>query len=75
MDQPAWDQISQEGKSFVRKLLEKNPITRLTAELALKDPWIQKYSGRNDVDLPTLSKTLNNMRTFRAGMKLQEATW
>ncbi len=31
MNQPIWDQISQEGKSFVRKLLEKNPITRLTA--------------------------------------------
>lgn len=48
---------------------------RPSAEEAIQDPWIQNYRQQVKVDLPNLIRSLNNMKTFRAGKKLQEATW
>ena len=35
-----WADISEEGKQFVRQLLEVNPSKRLQAEQALDHPWM-----------------------------------
>lgn len=32
---------------------------------ALQDPWITKYADKQNCDMPTLAKSLNNMRNFR----------
>jgi calcium-dependent protein kinase len=42
-------------------LLQKDPNKRLSAEEALNDPWVQTYSEKSEVDLPTLAKSLNNL--------------
>ncbi|XP_043572580.1 calcium/calmodulin-dependent protein kinase type 1-like [Chiloscyllium plagiosum] len=39
-DSPFWDDISEQAKSFVRHLLEKDPKKRFTCEQALRHPWI-----------------------------------
>ncbi|GCC29466.1 hypothetical protein chiPu_0007908 [Chiloscyllium punctatum] len=39
-DSPFWDDISEQAKSFVRHLLEKDPTKRFTCEQALRHPWI-----------------------------------
>jgi len=41
-----WGGITEEAKDLVKKLLDIDPKTRLTAEQALKHPWIEsKVSG------------------------------
>jgi len=39
-----WIGISDEAKDLVKKLLDINPITRITAEQALHHPWIKGYT-------------------------------
>lgn len=38
-DDPIWEEISDEAKDFVAKLLTVNSEERLTADEALKHPW------------------------------------
>jgi len=40
--QPHWDRISSLSRSFISALMEVDPLKRLTAEQALKHPWIAK---------------------------------
>ena len=35
-----WENISENCKDFIKKLLVKNPKDRMTANEALKHPWI-----------------------------------
>ncbi len=35
-----WPRISSNANHLVRNLLERNPVTRLTAEAALRHPWL-----------------------------------
>jgi calcium-dependent protein kinase len=35
-----WDKISEEAKSLIKKMLTYDPKKRISAELALADPWI-----------------------------------
>eukprot|EP00088_Acartia_fossae_P060496 TRINITY_DN7245_c2_g1_i10.p1 TRINITY_DN7245_c2_g1~~TRINITY_DN7245_c2_g1_i10.p1 ORF type:complete len:532 (-),score=130.17 TRINITY_DN7245_c2_g1_i10:305-1900(-) len=39
-----WEDVSIEAKDFVRRLMNVNPGRRLTAEEALKHPWIVRYT-------------------------------
>lgn len=40
-----WDRIGAEAKDFVKRLLDMDENRRMTAEVALKHPWIQMRSG------------------------------
>jgi serine/threonine protein kinase len=37
---PVWEKISLQCKGFIKKLLAKDPVTRLSATEALADPWL-----------------------------------
>jgi len=39
-----WDKVSQSAKDFCQALMQKKPKDRLSAEQALKHPWIQNHS-------------------------------
>jgi serine/threonine protein kinase len=43
---PEWDEISEEAKQLIAKLLARDPAKRLMANQILRDPWI---SGAPDV--------------------------
>ena len=40
---PYWDNVSEQAKDFIRKLLVIDSSKRLTAEQALNHPWIQVF--------------------------------
>ncbi|KMT09610.1 hypothetical protein BVRB_6g130630 [Beta vulgaris subsp. vulgaris] len=57
-----WPTISSGAKDFVKKLLVKDPRTRLTAAQALSHPWVRE--GGNALDIPIDISVLRNMRQF-----------
>lgn len=45
-----WSGVSREGKDFVRRLLRREPGSRMTAAQALEHPWIRKHAD-SDVEM------------------------
>ncbi|CAD8108765.1 unnamed protein product [Paramecium sonneborni] len=72
-DGEEWNQISYEAKLLIKKMLERDPKKRINAEQAQRDPWITTYVKKTEMNLPQLTKVLNNLRTFRVEKKFQEA--
>nr|NP_001027631.1 calmodulin-dependent protein kinase homologue [Ciona intestinalis]BAC57526.1 calmodulin-dependent protein kinase homologue [Ciona intestinalis] len=49
-DSPYWDDISQSAKTFISRLMHKNPHQRYTCKQALNDPWIAgDAAGSKDI--------------------------
>ena len=69
-----WELVSTEAKSFIKKLLQKDLSLRYSAEEALQDPWLIHNRTKSNLNLPNLTFSLDNLKNFRAGKKLQEAT-
>jgi serine/threonine protein kinase len=44
-----WQGISARAKSFLLKMLDKNPETRLSAQEALDDVWVRLHTQREEV--------------------------
>jgi calcium-dependent protein kinase len=70
-----WKSISEEAVDLIKKMLVYEPAKRLTASEALGHPWFQNMLGSNQPDKPSALNTLNNLKTFRAERKLQQAIW
>ena len=51
----------------MRKLLTHNYDKRISAEDALKHPWVAKMSDPEHVSKSVTVKTLKNLRNFRVG--------
>ena len=72
-DSPYWDAVSEEAKSFIRRMLTVDPARRATAALLLQDPWMlsgdavlaARHLGTAKLEL----RKFNIRRRFRVGMK------
>ena len=42
-----WDDVSAEAKDLIKKLLDKNPVTRLSAVDAMSHPWFNDITKPN----------------------------
>jgi calcium-dependent protein kinase len=61
-----WDEVSEEGKNFVRRLLTSDPTKRPTARDAQRDEWLQIYSNKNVEDTKALSPAMvDNLLQFK----------
>ncbi|KAK9071445.1 hypothetical protein SSX86_010014 [Deinandra increscens subsp. villosa] len=63
-----WPKISPSATDFVKKLLVKDPRSRLTAAQALSHPWVRE--GGNASDMPLEISVLANMREFVKNRRL-----
>jgi calcium-dependent protein kinase len=67
---PKWDNVSEEAKDFIRHLLVYNPSKRMTAEAALKHPWLQgarktiTTNANNEASKPLDAEVLKSLRDF-----------
>ena len=78
MDNPHWDNVSNEAKDFVEMLLTYEEDDRPTAEMALQHPWLEttrKNSrlGLQESDSQEAVNVLTNLETFCASSKLKQA--
>jgi calcium-dependent protein kinase len=72
-----WNKVSNEAKNLVLKLLQVNPVKRLSAKEALEDVWFQKNSNINVYDRRNSNGYkyfIKNITEFYAEQKLQQAT-
>ncbi|KAE8662884.1 Calcium-dependent protein kinase 16 [Hibiscus syriacus] len=65
-----WPTISDSAKDFVKKLLVKDPRTRLTAAQALSHPWVRE--GGDASEIPVDISVLSNMRQFVKYSRLKQ---
>ena len=75
--QRIWKEISTEAKDLITKLLDLNPITRLSAKEALEHKWFIMNENRNEhlnISNESLMTVIKNISEFRAEQKLQQAT-
>ncbi|KAL9986398.1 hypothetical protein ACROYT_G000541 [Oculina patagonica] len=68
---PWWDEVSENAKDLVKKLIVLDPKKRLTAGQALQHPWVQgKGAKRDKMDQQFIDnlKVFNARRKFKGGM-------
>lgn len=68
--QDIWSQISAEAKDFIGSLLEVDPSKRLTAQQALRHPWIAQYR-EGGVDGEAMQPCCEALRRFSRASKFR----
>eukprot|EP00877_Chromochloris_zofingiensis_P004633 jgi/Chrzof1/14170/Cz08g28020.t1 len=65
-DDPIWDNVSPEAKDIVAKLLTVDADHRLSAEQALRHPWVEGKCFENDEQKGSkqLQSTMDKMKTM-----------
>lgn len=56
-DKDDWSSISEEAKDLITRMLNQNPVKRISAEQAFNDPWIQKNAPNKEIS----KKVLQNL--------------
>ena len=69
-----WEEISDDAKDLVKKMLEYDPNKRISAGDALKHKWIVTHTSGEKVEKTLAKKTLSNLKNFRGHLKLKRAT-
>ena len=75
-NQKEWENISDEAKDLVKKLLKKDYKSRLSAVDALAHPWIQNIDNQkiNFIAIETLNEIVANLYKYSAVQILQQAS-
>ncbi|EER02181.1 calcium-dependent protein kinase 1, putative [Perkinsus marinus ATCC 50983] len=67
-----WDDVSQEAKEFIMRLLTKDPARRPSCKEALQDPWLRK-TWRGDQEPSLDTSVLTNLYHFAAAGVMKRA--
>ena len=70
---PWWDDVSDEAKDFVSKLLKLDPLKRLSADQALEHPWILSAETMTEARGRRQLNVEDNMRQYIARRKMKAA--
>uniref|UniRef100_A0AAQ6AM73 calcium/calmodulin-dependent protein kinase n=1 Tax=Amphiprion ocellaris TaxID=80972 RepID=A0AAQ6AM73_AMPOC len=68
---PEWDTVTPEAKNLINQMLTINPAKRITAEQALKHPWVCHRS--TVASMMHRQETVECLRKFNARRKLKES--
>ena len=69
-----WDNVSQEAKNLIKKMIEKDPAKRISALEALQDDWFKINKEKKRGDKVLAKNVLNNMKKFKKNKKFEKAT-
>ena len=67
----AWDNISEEAKTLIQKMLRKDPSTRYSIYDVHSDPWIQNRAHNRIPDKPLSPEARENLKLFSRTSRLQ----
>jgi len=70
-DTEDWQNVSDDAKDLVRKLIVLNPDERITASEAVRHKWLKASKDR--LSMIMLQGTSQRLKTFNARMKLRSA--
>ena len=73
-DNEKWDEISNEAKDLIKKLLIHDFNKRFSAKEALNHPWIVKHRKNKKTDKEKLNEVILNFKNYSAKLKLQQLT-
>ncbi|ETE58270.1 hypothetical protein L345_16008, partial [Ophiophagus hannah] len=68
---PEWDTVTPEAKNLINQMLTINPAKRITADQALKHPWVCQRS--TVASMMHRQETVECLRKFNARRKLKGA--
>ena len=63
--EPYWTNVSESAKDLIRNLLVVDPKSRLSAEDALRHPWITGTTAKPDVLASTLYESMDKFNVSR----------
>uniref|UniRef100_A0A671RHZ7 calcium/calmodulin-dependent protein kinase n=1 Tax=Sinocyclocheilus anshuiensis TaxID=1608454 RepID=A0A671RHZ7_9TELE len=69
---PEWDTVTAEAKNLINQMLTINPAKRITADQALKHPWVCQRS--TVASMMHRQETVECLRKFNARRKLKGST-
>lgn len=69
-DSPYWDNITENAKDLVRKLLKVNVKERLTVDEALRHPWVRGIAAASE----HMEEVQSNIKKFNARRKMKALT-
>jgi calcium-dependent protein kinase len=58
---------------LIKKMMALDPKSRLTADQALRDPWIIKYTQKERVSPDHMQPVLHNLKMFKAHSVMHKA--
>ncbi|XP_021340424.1 calcium/calmodulin-dependent protein kinase type IV-like [Mizuhopecten yessoensis] len=69
-DSPWWDDISDNAKDFISKMLQKDPSKRITEVQALNHPWTKGTAAKGE----HMAETHKKIKEFNAKRRLKAIT-
>jgi serine/threonine protein kinase len=74
IDGGVWDEVTDDAKDLVVRMLTLDPEQRITAKDALNHKWIYDSIGPNQAQAKTkVHSALDNFKKFNSGNKLKQA--
>jgi len=71
---PEWDPVSADAKDLINRMLEKDPVTRITAAQILEHKWVADHNSAEELThAHTNLKKFNTRRKFRRGVDAARA--
>lgn len=70
-DSPEWTHVSAEAKDLISRLLLLDPSKRLTADEALRHPWLSGFAPSTEINLN--SNIFTSLKRFTGNNKLKKA--
>lgn len=71
-----WTKISSSAIELIKKMLDMNPMSRISAQKALNDKWFKKFKIREkftNIDVKEMKKIMENIKHYKPQNKLQQA--
>jgi len=74
-DQVWQEEISEDAKKFLKRMLEVDHNKRCSAQEALDDPWFKVAMEEQKIDQNKARTTLGRLQSFKFESKIQETLW
>jgi calcium-dependent protein kinase len=71
-----WTKISSSAIELIKKMLDMNPMSRISAQKALNDKWFKKFKIREkftNISTNKMKEIMENIKNYKPNNKLQQA--